>query len=101
MIRLALAIAALSFAVATAQSAEVSFYQLPSGSYPHDVAPAVDGAVWFTEANRARIGRIGQTDEDIKTDVQTFHWERWSLYLAILASSGIIIARRLKRSHLR
>ena len=41
MIRLPLAVVALTFAVATAQSAQVTFYQLPSGAFPHDVAPAV------------------------------------------------------------
>ena len=46
MIRLALACLALSLTAATAQSAQVAYYQLPSGSYPHDVAPALDGAVW-------------------------------------------------------
>jgi hypothetical protein len=60
-----------------------------------------DGAVWFTEANRARIGRASrEIDEDVKAHLKTFHWERWILYLAMVASSGIIIARRLKRLHL-
>ena len=48
MIRLPLAVVALGLAVASAQSAQVSYYQLPSGSYPHDVAPARDGGVWFS-----------------------------------------------------
>ena len=80
---------------------EFSEFVIPTpNSGSGGITAGPDGAVWFTEANRARIGRIGQIDEDIKTDVQTFHWERWSLYLAILASSGIIIARRLKPLHL-
>src|SRR6202795_1582438 len=58
MIRLALAIAALTFAAATAQSAEVAFYQLPSGAFPHDVAPAVDGAVWFTGQAQGFLGHF-------------------------------------------
>src|SRR3981081_2764225 len=56
MIRLPLAAAALIFAVATAQSAQVTFYQLPSGAFPHDVAPAVDGAVWFTGQTQGFLG---------------------------------------------
>src|SRR6202166_4476880 len=58
MIRLPLAVVALTFAVATAQSAQVTFYQLPSGSFPHDVAPAVDGGVWFTGQTQGFLGRF-------------------------------------------
>jgi virginiamycin B lyase len=74
----------------------------PSGN-PFGVGITVgsDGALWFTELEIGRIGRIGRIDEDVKADLQTFHWERWILYLEIVASSGIIIiARRLKRFHL-
>jgi virginiamycin B lyase len=48
MIRILCGAAALALGVLPAQSAQVSFYQLPSGSYPHDVAPAPDGTVWFS-----------------------------------------------------
>src|ERR1700682_860895 len=58
MIRLPLAVVALTFAVATAQSAQVTFYQLPNGAYPHDVAPAVDGAVWFTGQAQGFLGHF-------------------------------------------
>ena len=58
MIRLPLAVVALIFAAATAQSAQVSFYQLPSGSYPHDVAPARDGGVWFTGQTQGFLGHF-------------------------------------------
>ena len=58
MIRLALAFVALSFAVATARSAQVTYYQLPSGAYPHDVAPALDGAVWFTGQAQGFLGHF-------------------------------------------
>ena len=27
-------------------AAEMTFYQLPPGAFPHDVAPAADGSVW-------------------------------------------------------
>jgi streptogramin lyase len=78
---------------------EFSEFPLPTpDSGPCGITVGSDGAVWFTE--RDKIGRIGQIDEDIKTDIQTFHWERWILSLAIVASSGIIIAGRLKRLHL-
>jgi virginiamycin B lyase len=65
---------------------------------PVGITVGSDGAVWFTE--RDKIGRIGHIDEDVKADVQTFHWERWILSLATVASLGIIIAGRLKRLHL-
>ena len=45
MIRILLAPAALVFAASIVQAAEMTFYQLPAGSFPHDVAPAADGAV--------------------------------------------------------
>ena len=48
MIRILLAPAALVFAASIVQAAEMTFYQLPAGSFPHDVAPAADGAVWFS-----------------------------------------------------
>ena len=49
MIRTVIAVAALALAPGTAaQTAEMTFYQLPAGAYPHDVAPAPDGAVWFS-----------------------------------------------------
>ena len=38
-------VAALAFAVTAADAAQVTFYQLPSGAYPHDVSPAPDGKV--------------------------------------------------------
>jgi virginiamycin B lyase len=56
VIRLPLAAIALGCAVATVQAAEVSYYQLPSGAYPHDVAPARDGGVWFTGQAQGFLG---------------------------------------------
>ena len=47
MIRL-LAFTALVLAACPSQAAraaEMTFYQLPAGAYPHDVAPAPDGTV--------------------------------------------------------
>src|SRR5882757_5526462 len=39
-------VAAPAFAMTAAEPAQVTFYQLPSGAYPHDVSPAPDGQVW-------------------------------------------------------
>ena len=39
---------------ATAQQVQV--YQLPPGSYPHDVAPAPDGKIWYAAQKHGAIG---------------------------------------------
>ena len=65
MIRLPLAAIALIGAVATAQSAQVSYYQLPSGAYPHDVAPARDGGVWFTGQPQGFLGYFDPKTEKL------------------------------------
>jgi virginiamycin B lyase len=51
-------VGALGFAIPAAQCAQVSYYQLPSGAYPHDVAPAPDGTVWFTGQSQGFLGRF-------------------------------------------
>jgi virginiamycin B lyase len=56
MFRLLIAAAALLLAPGTARAAEMTFYQLPSGSFPHDVAPAPDGRVWFTGQRQGFMG---------------------------------------------
>jgi virginiamycin B lyase len=58
MIRIPMAAVTLAFAVAIAQAAEMKFYQLPSGAYPHDVAPANDGTVWFSGQSQGFAGRF-------------------------------------------
>jgi virginiamycin B lyase len=50
---------AASFAFVTAaSSAETQFYQLPGGAFPHDVAPAPDGTVWFSGQQQGFAGRF-------------------------------------------
>src|SRR5262244_2048486 len=49
-------VAALAFAVTAAEAAQVSFYQLPSGAYPHDVSPAPDGKVWYSGQQQGVLG---------------------------------------------
>jgi virginiamycin B lyase len=58
MIRHLIVPAFLVVAVTTAQSAQVSYYQLPKDAYPHDVAPAADGAVWFSGQRQGFLGRF-------------------------------------------
>src|SRR5262249_53219629 len=60
MTRPVIAAAALALAPGVAaQTAEMTFYQLPAGAYPHDVAPAPDGAVWFSGQHQGFAGRFG------------------------------------------
>ncbi|HEY2758090.1 MAG TPA: lyase [Pseudolabrys sp.] len=58
MVRSLAGIVALAIAAASASAAQVSYYQLPSGSYPHDVAPARDGGVWFSGQIQGFVGHF-------------------------------------------
>jgi virginiamycin B lyase len=52
-------VAAFACVVATGTfAAQVSFYQLPSGNYPHDVAPAPDGTVWYSGQQKGILGHF-------------------------------------------
>jgi virginiamycin B lyase len=43
---------------------ELEEYVVPPGSHPHDVAPALDGTVWYTAQNKGELGRLDpQTGE--------------------------------------
>jgi virginiamycin B lyase len=50
--------AAVLSAIAPASAAEVAYYDLPAGAFPHDVAPAADGAVWYTDQHQGRLGKL-------------------------------------------
>ena len=59
MIRLgitAFAFVLLTFAQASATM--VSYYAVPAGAHPHDVAPAPDGMVWYTAQQQGAIGLL-------------------------------------------
>ena len=43
---------------ASAQAAEVSYFPVPEGDHPHDVAPTPDGAVWYTGQSAGVLGRL-------------------------------------------
>jgi virginiamycin B lyase len=47
---------ALLLATGQAHAAEVKYYPLPA--YPHDVAPAPDGTVWYTGQGAGNLGRL-------------------------------------------
>ncbi len=59
-----LAICALSFLLSLAgsgwaqQPSGIQEYPVPSGSRPHDVAPAPDGSVWYTAQGSGELGRL-------------------------------------------
>lgn len=54
---MACAFATTAFATC-ALAAEVNFYQLPPDAYPHDVAPAADGTVWYSGQARGFLGHF-------------------------------------------
>jgi len=58
---------ALSIFAAPAAAQSVRYYELPSRSGPHDVAPAPDGTVWYTAQRTGHLGRLdprtGKVDE--------------------------------------
>jgi virginiamycin B lyase len=49
------AVAVLSIA-GGAPAAQVSYYEVPRGAHPHDVAPAPDGTVWYTAQAQGAVG---------------------------------------------
>jgi virginiamycin B lyase len=52
-------IAAMACAVASsAFAAEATFYQLPPNAFPHDVAPAADGTVWYSGQQKGILGHF-------------------------------------------
>ena len=62
-----IALVALSILAAPAAAQSVRYYELPSRSGPHDVAPAPDGTVWYTAQRTGHLGRLdprtGKVDE--------------------------------------
>ena len=59
MIRLVIAAFALmTLGLAQAGAASVSYFPVPSGAHPHDVAPAPDGTVWYTAQQQGALGLL-------------------------------------------
>ena len=50
------AVAVLSLGLKPAAAADVSYYDVPRGAHPHDVAPAPDGKVWYTAQSQGALG---------------------------------------------
>jgi virginiamycin B lyase len=51
----------------TARAEDVTYFPVPSGAGPHDVAPAPDGRVWYTAQAQGALGRLdpstGRTEQ--------------------------------------
>lgn len=58
MMRALAACFALASATGAASAEQMTFYQLPSGAFPHDVAPAPDGSVWISGQQQGFAGRF-------------------------------------------
>jgi len=50
------AVAVLTLALEPAWAAQASYYAVPRGAHPHDVAPAPDGSVWYTAQHQGALG---------------------------------------------
>ena len=50
------AVAVLALSANSAPAAQVTYYDVISGAGPHDVAPAPDGAVWYTAQAQGALG---------------------------------------------
>jgi len=53
--------------VVGADGYEVVEYELPSGSHPHDVAPASDGGVWYTGQHDGTLGWLDPESGEVIT----------------------------------
>ena len=45
---------------------EITEFTVPSGSHPHDVAPAVDGGVWYTGQRTGVLGHLNLATGEIR-----------------------------------
>lgn len=62
----AVSLAAVCAVLPAANAAEVRYYPVPTGSHPHDVAPAPDGSIWYTAQHTGHLGildpKTGRTE---------------------------------------
>ncbi len=49
-------IAVLAFAATASAESRVSYFRVPQGAHPHDVAAAPDGTVWYTAQSQGALG---------------------------------------------
>lgn len=50
------AVALITLGLRLAPAAEVSYFEVPRGAHPHDVAPAPDGSIWYTAQSQGALG---------------------------------------------
>ena len=82
---------------ASSQQLTVREYRVPAGSHPHDVAPARDGTVWYTDQRNSYIGRLDPESGDnfqIMTAMQSFERGGWSLRQAQVERLGLPASAR-------
>jgi virginiamycin B lyase len=68
MIRIVMAtLAVVALSAQAASAAQVTYYQLPPDAYPHDVAPAPDGTVYYSGQRKGILGifdpKTGKNEE--------------------------------------
>lgn len=51
----ALMILALAIAGPASATSDIKEFPVPSGTHPHDVAPARDGGVWYTAQRTGKV----------------------------------------------
>src|ERR1044072_8656426 len=60
-------IAALALCTAASAQPRVSYFPVPNGAHPHDVAAAPDGTVWYTAQHQGALGildpKTGKVDQ--------------------------------------
>jgi virginiamycin B lyase len=52
--------------VAGQPSFEVATFAVPAGSHPHDVAPALDGGVWYTAQGSGELGWLDPASGEVR-----------------------------------
>jgi len=57
---------ALALPVSVRAQPAVQEYPVPSGSHPHDVAPALDGGIWYTAQAKGVLGWLDPSTGDIR-----------------------------------
>ena len=55
---LATIVSCVAIAAMPAKAQTVQYFPVPDGAGPHDVAPAPDGAVWYTAQGQGALGRL-------------------------------------------
>src|SRR5712691_4543570 len=91
MICISIALAAMAAVVATtASAAQVTYYQLPQGAFPHDVAPAPDGTAWFTEGGQNAIARVDPASKEVKLFRLPKEFPNANLNTLVFDKTGIV-----------